>query len=280
MKKQCLGSALTALALMAGVAAGQDTTVTFDNGTEGWSISGRDQIIPWDGNPGSNMWGELIDVFGADIRNDTHRDFIGDLTQRGPFTLSIDIKVNSITFWGSEVPRDLVVELRSFTPDGPYPWVSVFYPLGTLTSERGGWIRYGVHIADPNSAALPAGWGGTGDEDPETFEPRLPPDRTFASVLASVDEIAFTTFVPGWFFGFTNFDIQIDNVHIGAGLGRLCGACVADYNNDGGVDGQDVEAFFLDWQDSAECADANEDGGIDGADVETFFRAWEDGGCG
>jgi hypothetical protein len=45
-----------------------------------------------------------------------------------------------------------------------------------------------------------------------TFEPILPGDRTFTSVLASVDEIHFTTFVPGFFFGFTNFDMAVDNV--------------------------------------------------------------------
>jgi hypothetical protein len=53
----------------------------------------------------------------------------------------------------------------------------------------------------------------------------------------------------------------------------------ADVNQDGGVDGADVEAFFLDWQDSIPCADANRDGGVDGGDVETFFLTWQTGGC-
>jgi len=55
--------------------------------------------------------------------------------------------------------------------------------------------------------------------------------------------------------------------------------CPADYNQDGGVDGGDVEAFYIDWQDSAGNADVNQDGGIDGADVEVFFVAWQNGGC-
>ena len=55
--------------------------------------------------------------------------------------------------------------------------------------------------------------------------------------------------------------------------------CPADFNQDGGIDGTDVEAFFAAWEDAQPAADTNEDGGIDGADVETFFAAWERGGC-
>jgi len=55
--------------------------------------------------------------------------------------------------------------------------------------------------------------------------------------------------------------------------------CAADFNQDGGVDGSDVEAFFRSWEMGNCEADANRDGGIDGADVETFFTAWQAGGC-
>ncbi len=58
-----------------------------------------------------------------------------------------------------------------------------------------------------------------------------------------------------------------------------CGPCYADYNQDGGVDGSDVAAFFTDWEGSSGCSDTNEDGGIDGGDVETFFSQWSNGGC-
>lgn len=51
----------------------------------------------------------------------------------------------------------------------------------------------------------------------------------------------------------------------------------ADFNEDGGVDGADVEAFILAWQASEPSADFNIDGGVDGTDVEAFFRAWEQG---
>jgi hypothetical protein len=55
--------------------------------------------------------------------------------------------------------------------------------------------------------------------------------------------------------------------------------CAADFNQDGGVDGADVEAFFIVWEAGQSGADTNCDGGVDGRDVETFFVAWEAGGC-
>jgi len=55
--------------------------------------------------------------------------------------------------------------------------------------------------------------------------------------------------------------------------------CYADINNDGGVDGTDIEFFFVAWAGSETAADTNEDGGVDGSDVETFFIQWSAGGC-
>lgn len=54
--------------------------------------------------------------------------------------------------------------------------------------------------------------------------------------------------------------------------------CIGDFNCDGGIDGADIESFFLDWEAGNPAADINADGGIDGADVEFFFEHWE-GGC-
>lgn len=56
-------------------------------------------------------------------------------------------------------------------------------------------------------------------------------------------------------------------------------ACPADFNQDGGIDGADVDAFFAAWEGGDSSADVNQDGGIDGSDVSTFFAAWEAGGC-
>ena len=53
----------------------------------------------------------------------------------------------------------------------------------------------------------------------------------------------------------------------------------ADFNQDGSVDGQDVEPFYASWEVADPAADVNQDGGVDGSDIETFFKAWEAGGC-
>jgi len=58
-----------------------------------------------------------------------------------------------------------------------------------------------------------------------------------------------------------------------------CSPCAADYNSDGGVDGSDVDTFFIDWVQAATCADVNQDGGVDRSDVDTFFASWVAGGC-
>ena len=63
------------------------------------------------------------------------------------------------------------------------------------------------------------------------------------------------------------------------GTGSNCPACPADYTNDGGIDGDDVIAFFGDWDVATGCADVTNDGGIDGDDVILFFEQWDAGGC-
>ncbi|MBL9002409.1 MAG: hypothetical protein JNK25_14865 [Phycisphaerae bacterium] len=56
--------------------------------------------------------------------------------------------------------------------------------------------------------------------------------------------------------------------------------CFADFNQDGGIDGADVDAFYAAWEAGDPASDVNGDGGIDGADVEVFFAQWSAGGCG
>jgi hypothetical protein len=58
-----------------------------------------------------------------------------------------------------------------------------------------------------------------------------------------------------------------------------CPSCPADFNLDGGIDGGDIDAFFVAWEASEPCGDVNFDGGVDFADIEVFFTTWENGGC-
>jgi hypothetical protein len=55
--------------------------------------------------------------------------------------------------------------------------------------------------------------------------------------------------------------------------------CFADFNGDGGVDGDDITAFFEAWEAGDASADTNLDGGVDGADADVFYSMWEAGGC-
>jgi hypothetical protein len=82
-----------------------------------------------------------------------------------------------------------------------------------------------------------------------------------------------------------SYFIRLSGYNYASGFGTLsigeCQAatCPADFNQDGGIDGTDVEAFFAAWEAGLDTADVNTDGGIDGSDVEFFFAAWEAGGC-
>lgn len=70
----------------------------------------------------------------------------------------------------------------------------------------------------------------------------------------------------GWRHGFETYMITND-------------PCVADINSDGGIDGMDVNDFFVAWENGALNADVNVDGGIDGTDVSDFIDAWIQGSC-
>lgn len=204
-------SAVAAAGLLVALQVGaQSAVVTLENGPEGWD--GNAPIDPAGGNPDGNAHFE-IESFGIRYSTETHPAFIGNMTPSASVTVGVDVIAHSITYLGSEVSRDVVVEFRSRAlAQNGYPWASVWYNLGTIAAGMP-WANFSVTVT-PNSATLPAGWGGYGDEDPNTFEPRLPPGVTFADVMATVDEVEFSTFVPGNFYGFTIFDARFDNFRI------------------------------------------------------------------
>lgn len=206
---------LAVLALSLPAAAQNSAVVEFDAGAQGWSINGLDTIVPTGGNPDEHIrYPNPIDTFGIAVRNSVQPAFLGDYGAKGEVTLSLDVKVEFIQFFGSPVPRELVVILYNDDIQGPSGSAGVWTSLGVLQGSGMPWTTFSAEVTDVTGAALPAGWGGVGDEDPGTFEPILPAGATWASVLADVDRIEFTTFVPGFFFGFTNFDVRVDNVSI------------------------------------------------------------------
>lgn len=61
--------------------------------------------------------------------------------------------------------------------------------------------------------------------------------------------------------------------------GSACPPCAADYDQNGGVDGGDLGAFFADFEAGLPCADVDQNGGVDGGDLGLFFTLFEAGGC-
>jgi len=59
----------------------------------------------------------------------------------------------------------------------------------------------------------------------------------------------------------------------------ISGPCESDFNFDGGIDGSDLDAFFIAWESGSQFADINNDGGVDGSDVQAFFDSWEAAAC-
>lgn len=212
--------------LLAPLASAQTATVTFDEGWAGWvgpqGSGGATAIEPEGGHPGAHAH-TVFNNFGITFSTDAHPAFLGDYGGADSVTIGIDVKVDSIAMLGTPVPRTLVLDLRSYSlAQNGYPWTSVWYRLALLESGQD-WARYAVTF-DPRATALPAGWGGSGAEDPVTFEPRLPDGVTFADVLGQVESVAFTTLEPGMFYGFADFDLRIDNLHVA----RVADAVFAD----------------------------------------------------
>lgn len=58
-----------------------------------------------------------------------------------------------------------------------------------------------------------------------------------------------------------------------------CAICEADFDDNGGVDGGDLSAFFSAFEEGVLCADIDRNGGVDGGDLAMFFQLFEEGGC-
>ncbi len=209
-----LASALVLSLASSAAVAQDDAVVGFDAGANGWSINGINTILPTGGNPDHRVrYPDPIDTFGIAARNNSNTAFLGNYAAKGDVTLSIDFLVDTIHFFGTPAPRELVVMLYDDDNVSGNP-AQVWKSLGVLDGQGMPWSTFSADVIDATSATIPAGWNGAGWEDPMTFEPILPPGATWANVLSGIDRIEFTTFVPGFFFGFTHFDVSIDNVSI------------------------------------------------------------------
>ena len=271
-------SVLLALALTPAAAAGGTPHADFENGVDGgwFGMQGDDGFgggtwhEPTGGNP-SGCLHTVFNNFGIGFYNVSDPSWACDWTEATQVTVSIDIRVSSISFFGQNVSRPWVLELRDRDgATGGYPWNSVWIRLATISAAtHGQWTTLSVTF-DPRSTVLPPGWRGSGAEDPVTYEPVLPAGVTFADVLAGVDTVAFTTLQPGMFFGFTDHDIRIDNVRVERTV-----PSPADLNGDGAVNGDDLGMLLGAWGPAAGSpADLNHDGMVDGTDLGMMLAAW------
>lgn len=209
-----------ALGIAAGIAHAGTTTFT-DGITDGWQ-----GMQPLDGNGGTFIDNGMgvgapalhtqMENFGISFSNSSNSALLGELTKTGAVTLSLDVATQSIWYFNREVTRSMVVELRDYdNQTNGLPYSSVWYELGTLDASKPEWQHLSVTIDDTSAVGLPSGWGGYGAED-EFGNPYLPADRSFASILAGTDEIVFSTYVPGYVYGFTTFDVAVDNLSVSA----------------------------------------------------------------
>ncbi len=53
--------------------------------------------------------------------------------------------------------------------------------------------------------------------------------------------------------------------------------CLSDFDQNGGIDGGDLAAFFVAFEAGEGSADVDQNGGVDGGDLATFFEHFEAG---
>lgn len=214
-------AALIALCVPASLSAGVIMSEDFEDADhQGWTVNGNQMTFPG-GNPGTYMGVPLLDFFGIDLRNeDPTSAATGDITRYGnDLNVSVDVRMFHLSSTTGDPINpaffNLTLELRDYGDPGTgFPYTSVFTVIQGLPQINDGWVTYNFVIPLQND--LPTGWGGTGDEDPVTFEPRLPQNRSYLSVLQNVDEFRLTTFEPGYFYGFNFWEMGFDNVNISA----------------------------------------------------------------
>lgn len=281
MRQRCCAT-LIALGALAPLCHAQTTVVSFNKGNpQGWigpngfdGFGGGTSVVSSGGNPSWNMLTVFQDP-GLLYYTNSNAAFLGDYTNAQSVTLKIDLKVENLKFFGTNVSRPWVVELRNYTlAQGGYPWVSVWYKFGQVsTATTGQWTTFSITF-DPRATALPPGWRGTGSEDPVTYEPRLPPGVTFRDVLRGVEVATFTTLEPGMYFGFTDHTFRLDNITIT----RVPVAVPGDLDGDGNVGAADLSILLSAWgacTPGLACpADLNGDGTVGPQDLATLLAAW------
>ncbi|GEM_PF-3259015 len=142
----------------------------------------------------------------------------------------------------------------------------------------------GTGVADSNASAINirATTVGFARSEPGTafafvYNPASPPARNLNHLLTRADRAKGFEFAAAYAVNDAGQILVSDGYS--PFLLTPVDDCPADFNLDGGVDGEDVSDFFSAWVRAEPLAEINGDGGIDGADIEPFFNAWVNAGC-
>lgn len=79
--------------------------------------------------------------------------------------------------------------------------------------------------------------------------------------------------------GNANYATMLSNLVSWVADEGFCPVCAADFDQDGGVTGADIGAFFEQYEQGWPCADTDQDGGVTPTDIAAFFSVFEAGGC-
>ncbi|MBX3409756.1 MAG: hypothetical protein KF859_07705 [Phycisphaeraceae bacterium] len=243
------------------LAAPADITWNFDNNEEGWIITDHPctspylyiasvygvEWLPTGGDPGGFI--QRLDPSRNCFFFTAPQSAMGDWSQYIGGTLSFSMRSSH-----NNANTDTVIVISNVFGATLFAAVD---PLPVPT-----WRRYIIPLVASSFRHNSANGAPASDWD-------------MYNVLSTLTTLR----IPGEFGSGTIELVGLDSVSVTRACDCACFDCAADFNQDGGVDGADVEAFYDAWEAGACDADVNLDGGIDGGDVEFFFGLWEAGGC-
>lgn len=281
---RCISS-LVAMSCLAGMAAADDILfLDFeDNNASGWTANGVPTLYEEGGNPGQYMGIPLADFqwISLSAREESSMVF-GDLSRYdADIMISVDVRVDGLYNFDNQPMNPLwfplVIQLWNYDIPADVP-VSVYLISQTLPENFGEWKRIEFTIPNASATSLPPGWGGTGAEDPITYEPTLPGGVTYRDVLSNIGQVDISTSLPGHFYGPSFWQVSWDNLRIER---VVSDTCPADFNGDGFIDGFDYDAFVACFEGDpcppGRSPDMDSDGFVDGFDYDTFVTGFEEG---
>lgn len=267
---------------------------------------GLNRIARWTGS----AWSALGAGLGTGIGDSVSALAVlpgGELVAAGDFTMAGGVSANHIALWNGELWTPLGAGLNGdvralqVLPDGTLAAGGEFSrgpDVGgnVATWDGNAWniLGQGMNSTVTSLAALPNGDLVVGGYF--TMAGGVPANRVArwnGSVWSPIGEgLSLGYRRIGWVSALkihSDGDLLVGGnfltagSHVSAYFARYtfadCPPCPADFDQSGGVDGADVESFFLAWEAGQATADTNHDGAVDGDDVQVFFGVWEAGGC-